>query len=412
MLFPGSRIWYEGSAVDLANLTEEIKAAGFSGHIVLEFQDSLDLVICVGGEFLKVIEKIGRRLLSTKKYREIWGKCQIKPARMTIFELPPNLARRIRGLHGRRLLCSGSVGTGLDPERLLREQKDAGVTGVLDCVTPEGKLLLDFEGGAIVGCWYSEFEGLAYVDLDAFRAWHRGFLRSQQPSFFFVSETDSRDAAGLHWDEILMDSVEQVSIPLRSSLERLFRTFGSVAADGEVVIAPHDESGRAVYLMEGEVAYLPEGGSAGIPGIRGPGSILGLGRLQGLPPGNAVGRARGRCRYLSLHRSDLATVFHNSPALAALILRESLQLTQHLRARLSAYREEPRLKDMEHAVAGALLRHEAGAGGGIPAAELFRELTQILPLSLPEIDALFRRLVGLGSVEQAGGRVTFVPREL
>lgn len=412
MLFPGSRIWYEGSAVDLALLTEEIKASGFSGHVVLEFQDSLDLIICVGGEFLKVIEKIGRRLLSTKKYREIWGKCQIKPGRMTIFELPPGLARRMRGMHGRRLLCSGSVETGLDPERLLREQKDAGVTGIFDCVTPEGKLLLDFEGGVIVGCWYSEFEGLFHADLAAFQAWHRGFLRSRQPSFFFLSDIDSRDAAGLHWDEILMDSAEQVTIPLRSSLERLFRSFGGVAADGEIVFSPHDEPPRAVYLIEGEVASLPEGGARGIPVVRGPGSILGLGRLNGLPPGDAVGRARGGCRYLAFHRAELPAVFMNSPALAALCIRETLRLTQHLRSRLGAYREEPRLKDMEHAVAEALLRRAPGAGEGVPAAELFRELTQSLPLSLPEIDALFRRLVGLGSVEQSGGRVSYVPREL
>ena len=44
-------------------------------------------------------------------------------------------------------------------------------------------------------------------------------------------------------------------------------------------------------------------------------------------------------------------------------------------------------------------------------AELFRELTQILPLSLPEIDALFRRLTTLELVRQDGGRVTLSPRE-
>ena len=44
-------------------------------------------------------------------------------------------------------------------------------------------------------------------------------------------------------------------------------------------------------------------------------------------------------------------------------------------------------------------------------AELFRDLTQSLPLSLPEIDALFRKLAALEGVRQAGGRVTLSPRE-
>ena len=121
--------------------------SGFSGHIVLEFQDSIDVVICVGGEFLRVIEKIGRRILSTKKYREIWGKCQIKPGRMTIFELPPPLVRRLRQLHGRRLLCSGTAATGCDPGRILAGLRARAFSGILDCVTPAGKLLLDYERG-------------------------------------------------------------------------------------------------------------------------------------------------------------------------------------------------------------------------------------------------------------------------
>ena len=45
-------------------------------------------------------------------------------------------------------------------------------------------------------------------------------------------------------------------------------------------------------------------------------------------------------------------------------------------------------------------------------AELFRELTQSLPLSLPEIDALFRKLATLECVRLAGGRVTLSPRAL
>src|SRR5512134_2584535 len=174
MLFPGSRIWYEGTAADLNSLTEEIKSSGFTGHIVLEFQDSIDIVVCIGGEFHKVIEKVGRRLLSTKKYREIWGKCQIKAGRMLVFELPPALGRRLRALHARRLLCSGTAATGCDPERLLRDLKAAGFSGLMDCVSPEGKLLLDLDAGVITGCWYSEYEGLSYRDLEAFKVWHRG----------------------------------------------------------------------------------------------------------------------------------------------------------------------------------------------------------------------------------------------
>lgn len=412
MLFPGSRIWYEGSAVDLANLTDEIKASGFSGHIVLEFQDSLDLVICVGGEFQKVIEKIGRRLLSTKKYREIWGKCQIKTGRMLVFELPPALAYRLRGLHGRRLLCSGSAATGIDPHRLLRERKDAGFTGIIDCVAPEGKMLLDFESGTIHGCYYTEYEGLFFDGLEAFRAWHGAFLRARQPSHFFVSEIGSRRSDGQHWDELLMESAELVSVPLRSSLERLFRFCGREASPDEVVFSPASALDTAVYLLEGEVELISaQRRVPALYGLKGPGDIIGLGLLGDLPKTDFIGRARSRCRYLAFNRGHLPTIFHNSPMLAARCVRDAVRLTHLFRGRLAAYREEPRLRDVERAVAEALHRPE-NYPGGITAAELFRELTQSLPFSLPEIDALFRKLVGLGSIEQSGGKVIHTPQEL
>jgi len=187
MLFPGSRIWYEGAAADLASLTDEIKSSAFSGHMVLEFQDSIDVVICVGGEFLRVIEKIGRRILTTKKYREIWGKCQIKPGRMTIFELPPPLTSRLRSLHGRHPLCSGTATTGCDPARILAGLRRAPSRdpGLRD---PDGQAAPGLRAGAVTACYYTEYEGLSRVGLAAFTAWHRDFVRSTHPSFFFTSE--------------------------------------------------------------------------------------------------------------------------------------------------------------------------------------------------------------------------------
>ena len=83
-----------------------------------------------------------------------------------------------------------------------------------------------------------------------------------------------------------------------------------------------------------------------------------------------------------------------------------------IRARLEAFRAEPRLRDVESAVlADAARATREGGRDGVPAAELFRELTQSLPLSLPEIDALFRKLLALGGVGQAGGRIALSPRE-
>jgi len=409
MLFPGSRIWYEGAAAELASLTDEIKASGFSGHIVLEFQDSLDVVICSGGEFQRVIEKIGRRILSTKKYREIWGKCQIKQGRMTIFELAPPLVRRLRGLHGRRLLCSGTLATGCDPERLLDQLRARSFSGILDCVSSEGKLLLDFDTGEVVACFATEYQGLSSDGLEAFTSWHRGFTRSSHPCFFFISETDGT-ADSQTADEILMDYHDQIALPLASSMERLFHVFGREAGVGDVLVGAGTCPGHALYLISGEAELIP--GDApelfGGPSLKA-GEFLGLGWLDDQTSSANTVRARVTSRYLALDAKSLEVLFVNSPALGARLLREAAGLVASVRARLEALRAEPRLRDVESAVLQALYRHPLGGREGVPAAEIFRDLTQSLPLTLPEIDALFRKLAALGGLKQSGGRILLAP---
>lgn len=411
MLFPGSRIWYEGAAADIAALTEEIKTSGFSGHIVLEFQDSIDVVVCVGGEFVKVVEMIGGRLLSAKKYREIWGKCRIKQGRMTVFELPPLLARRLRGIGARRVLCTGAATRGCDALRVIGELRAGGFSGIMDAVSPAGKLLLDFEGGAIAACYATAYAGPALEGLEAFRSWHEEFAGADEPTIFSVAAAAAGE--GKPWDEILMAGAERVPLPLPPSTERLARRYGRTAAAGEVILAPGARPAEAYYVLSGEVELFPaEGDGAAASRRLGPGALVGFSWLRDLAPARFGARALGECRYLAFGRDELGAVFANSPVLAARCVRASAALLARTRTRLEAFRAEPRLHDVEMEVVATLARQRAAWPGGIPAAELLRELAQVLPLTLPEIDAFFRKLLALGSVGQADGRIALTLREL
>jgi hypothetical protein len=117
-------------------------------------------------------------------------------------------------------------------------------------------------------------------------------------------------------------------------------------------------------------------------------------------------RALAASRYLVCDAAFLAAAFDNSPVMSARLVRAAARQFETTRSRLEAFRAEPRLRDVESAVLNTLLAHPGGGRDGVSSAELFRELTQILPVSLPEIDALFRKLVALEIVRQAAGRVT------
>jgi CRP-like cAMP-binding protein len=412
MLFPGSRVWYEGAAADLASLSGEIRATGFTGHAVLEFQDSIAVVICAGGEFLRVVERIGRRVLSTAGCREILGQCQNKPGRMTIFELPPRLSRRLRELRARRLFRSGTATSGCDAASLLDELRDRAFSGTLDCVSPEGKLLLDFERGLVASCHFTEYAGLSREGLEAFAAWHRGFARARAPSLFFVSDPGG-PGDGLVWDEILMAGADRLPRPLPSSIERLCRAFGRDAAEGEVIVPAGAHPRQACYLVDGELELLPveaRAWSGGAPLQAG--EFFGLGWLCAGEPSPVTVRARTASRYLALDAKALDAVFANSPMLGERLVRAAAAALAAVRARTGAYRSEPRLRDVDSAVTQVLHRHPRGGREGVPAAELFRELTQILPLSLPEIDTLFRGLLALGGLVQSNGRISVSARGL
>lgn len=412
MIFAGSRIWHEGSTLDLSVMTEEIRKASFSGHIVLEFLESLDLVIVSRGDFIKVVEKIGRRLLTTKKYREIWGKCQIKQGRMTIFELPPALAAAMETLGKRTLLCSGDGGT-CRLDAIIREQKERGFTGFIDGVCTDGKGLLEMRGGEITACYFAEYQGLSYQGLEAFLLWHRFLQRTGQSFTLYLSEPQSGTDIIQVWERMLTERIEEVKTPLRSSSERLFATFGQISFQGELLFAEGKPMDKAFTILDGTVELSRKcGGESLVLGTCGPGTVLGLSWLRGGAPAPLSGTASSNCRFLSFDRTEMEQVLRNSPHLSATLIRKAASQIRSVRNTGKLYRAKPRLMDLETYVVRILNQDPARRGHGLPPGELFQELAQVAPFSLSELDQMVRDLVGAERVDLTEGRVRLRPEDI
>lgn len=411
MIFPGSRLWFEGAATDLSLLTEEIKGTEFSGHIILEFQESLDLVIVSGGEFIKVLEKIGRRIMTTRKYREIWGKCQIKQGRMFVFELPPDLVRAFTGMTRRRQIHAGCRSVE-DFDEAVRECRRHSSTSFLDGTSRQGKILIEFRGEGVASCHYTEYQGLAFQGYDAFVRWHES-LRSGASFTLNLSDYDDKADNSHLWDGLLMEGIDDVSLPMVASLERLFDFYGSTFHTGEEIFREDDRSDRAYYLLEGSIELSRRyGGSRQVLGYLGEGAFLGLSWLNGLRPPPITGTAVSACRILAFDRTQLEVLLFNSPALASSVIFKAASLLTGLRRRLELFGKNPKLKDLESYVIQVLNRDPDRIRDGLPAGDLFRELTQVAPFSLPEMDQMVRALVNAGRIELTSGRVILHPEDI
>jgi CRP-like cAMP-binding protein len=412
MIFPGSRLLHEGEAVDLSVMTDEIKSSSFSGHIVLEFQDSLDLVIASRGEFLKVVEQIGRRIMTTKKYREIWGKCQIKQGKMYIFELPPPLAARLRGLSHRRRHCAGGPDT-CDIADVILEQKESALTGFIDCVANEGKGIMELQGGTITSCFFTEYHGLSWTGFDAFRRWHEVLRQSVIPYSVYVSEYRPEVDNSHAWDDLLTEKMDEVRLPLRPVFDRLFAIYGKTAFQGETLFQENTAIDKAIYLIDGSVELSRiAGGKQQVLGHLGTGSVLGLSWLSGKELPAMTGVAAGNCRYLAFDGSQIPRIIYNSPAMAAnLINKVSSQLNGITRRRM-LFSKDPRLKDLEYRVFQVLNRSPERLSEGLVPAELLSELSRVSSYSLPEMDHMIRELIGAGRIVLSSGRVLPYPEEI
>jgi CRP-like cAMP-binding protein len=393
-------------------MTEEIRKASFSGHIVLEFQESLDLVIVSRGDFIKVVEKIGRRLLTTKKYREIWGKCQIKQGRMTIFELPPDLAAAMETLGKRTLLCSGDGGT-CRLDVIIREQKGRQFTGFIDGVCTDGKGLLEMRGGEIVACYFTEYQGLFYQGLEAFLSWHRFLQRTGQSFTLYLSEPQAGTDIIQVWERMLTERIEEVKTPLRSSTERLFASFGQMSFQGELIFAEGEPMDKLFTIIDGTVELSRRcGGENLVLGTCGPGTVLGLSWLNSgtSPPLSAT--ASSNCRFLAFDRTRMEQVLQNSPHLSATLIRKAASQLRGVRSTEKLFRANPRLMDLESYVVQILNHDTARRADGLPPGELFQELAQMAPFSLSEMDQMVRDLVGAERLNLTEGRVRLRPEDI
>ena len=412
MIFAGSRIWYEGSATDLSVMTEEIRRAGLSGHIVLEFQDSLDLVIVSRGEFVKVVEKIGRRILTAKKYREIWGKCQIKPGRMLIFELPAPLAEKLKGVDHRTPLCSGLSGS-CNVAEILREQKAAALTGFIDGTCAEGKGLLELKRGVIICCYFTEYHGLAYRGIEAFRTWHDYLMRAEKPFDLYLSEYRPDTDLSHLWDRFLTEGIDEVKLPLPAIEERLFHAFGRAFPEAQVLFTEEEPVAKAFYLLEGHVELSRTcGGKRVVLGSSGPGKILGLSWLNGKMAPPVSGTTSPGCRLLAFDRAGLEQILFNSPLLSARFIGQAASQLQSIRKRREMYEADPGLRDLESCVFQVLNRDPSRLRDGLPPGDLFLELAPIAPFSLPDMDRMIRDLVNTGRIELSAGRILPRPEEV
>jgi CRP-like cAMP-binding protein len=211
---------------------------------------------------------------------------------------------------------------------------------------------------------------------------------------------------------MLSERLEEVKLPLSSSTERLSEAFGTTVPEGEVVFAEGREQKGAFYIIEGTVELSRKsGGRRIVLGRLDAGSVLGLSWLEGEMPPPLTGTAVTETRLLSFDRTQLDQIIYNHPAMAATLIGKAAGQLRGVMHRKDLFQRNPRLKDLESYVLQVLNDQPEFTLDGLPPGELFSQLAQLTPFSLPQMDQMVRELASAGRIQLDSGKVKLQPEE-
>ncbi|MBI1865231.1 MAG: hypothetical protein HYR98_05820, partial [Nitrospirae bacterium] len=169
-LFPGGSLLFEtliDSHTVIENLLDEVKKTNLSGFCEVRFPQTIGIVFFYSGEPTSVIFKSPGKVSSGQEgLADLKDFChQHKGGKLSVYELPNDVAFMLRGLTNRKQITAEADWSGR-LRMLIDELAEQKYTGALDGITSAGKGLILLVGGKISTTSFEIESGIVFSGKD------------------------------------------------------------------------------------------------------------------------------------------------------------------------------------------------------------------------------------------------------
>lgn len=165
MRFPGSKLLSEDlstTTTPFESVVRHCEDVNLSGYMEASFGDAEGLMLFYLGEQINIIYRAGNEIfVSNEAALKLRNVAQARDGKVSIYELPLDVAHMLRGLSNRQEIFSEVLAA--DPLKdLLKKLEDEGHTGSVEVITNKGTAMILLVRGRFSNCYFETEAGVTF----------------------------------------------------------------------------------------------------------------------------------------------------------------------------------------------------------------------------------------------------------
>ena len=191
MHFPGSKLLSQDISTEstpLEAFIQNCEQVNLSGYVEITFGDSEGLILFYLGEQINIIYRTGSDIfVSNDAVLKLRNMTQLRDGKMSVYELPLDMAHMLRGLSNRQEVFSQIFAP--DPLRdLLKKLEADGHTGSLEVLTNKGTGIVLLVRGRVSNAYFETEGGVTFEKGEALKKVFELLERPEISARVFQSE--------------------------------------------------------------------------------------------------------------------------------------------------------------------------------------------------------------------------------
>lgn len=191
MRFPGSKLLSENlstSTTPFDAIIRHCEDVNLSGYMEISFGDTEGLILFYLGEQINIIYRAAKEIfVSGEALLKLRNTSQVKEGKVSIYELPLDMAHMLRGLSNRKEVF-GQIFAAEPLKDLLGRLEEEGHTGSLEVITNKGTGMVLLVRGRFSNCYFETEGGVTFEKREALNKVNEVLDRSDTSARVFQSE--------------------------------------------------------------------------------------------------------------------------------------------------------------------------------------------------------------------------------